>query len=109
MAGGGANSAVWAQIFADVLGRRIVVPAGCRVRAKGAAIVAGVGLGVFESYEAGVDATGCGCWCASTNPTGRRPPVYDDFFGVYRELREATINSWDRLQAAEYPRRAAAL
>ena len=28
MAGGGANSPVWAQIFADVLGRRIVVPAG---------------------------------------------------------------------------------
>ena len=105
MAGGGANSAVWAQIFADVLGRRIVVPAGSEFGAKGAAIVAGVGLGVFESYEAGVDATVE--IVREYEPDRSKTDVYDDFFGIYRELREATINSWDKLQAAT--RRAAAL
>jgi len=40
-------------------------------------------------------------------PDRSKTDVYDDFFGIYRELREATINSWDKLQAAT--RRAAAL
>ena len=54
MAGGGANSAVWAQLFADVLGRRIIIPAGTdeklpagirvtRVNNLGEAIIAGGG------------------------------------------------------------------
>jgi sugar (pentulose or hexulose) kinase len=105
MAGGGANSPVWAQIFADVLGRRIVVPAGSEFGAKGAAIVAGVGLGVFDSYEAGVDATVE--IVREYEPNRTNTAVYDDFFAVYRKLRQATIDSWDELQAAT--RKAAAL
>jgi len=105
MAGGGAASPVWAQIFADVLGRRVVVPAGSEYGAKGAAIVAGVGLGLFDSYEAGVDATVE--IVREYEPNSTNKAVYDDFFGIYRDLREATINSWDKLQAAT--RRAAAL
>ena len=70
-----------------------------------AAMVAGVGLGVFESYEAGVDATVE--IVREYEPDRSKTDVYDDFFGIYRELREATINSWDKLQAAT--RRAAAL
>ena len=105
MAGGGAASPVWAQIFADVLGRRVVVPSGSEYGARGAAIVAGVGLGLFDSYEAGVDATVE--IVREYEPISTNTAVYDDFFGIYRELREATINSWDKLQAAT--RRAAAL
>jgi sugar (pentulose or hexulose) kinase len=96
---------VWAQIFADVLGRKIVVPAGSEFGAKGAAIVAGVGLGVFESYEAGVDATVE--IVREYEPDRNKTTVYDDFFAIYREQREAAINSWDKLQAAT--RRASAL
>ena len=105
MAGGGANSPVWAQIFADVLGRQVVVPAGTEFGAKGAAIVAGVGLGVFDSYEAGVDATVE--IVREYEPDRAKTAVYDDFFAVYRDLRLSTINSWDKLQAAT--RKAAAL
>ena len=104
MAGGGANSPVWAQIFADVLGRRVVVPAGTEFGAKGAAIVAGVGLGVFDSYEAGADATVE--IVREYEPVAAKTAIYDDFFAIYRELRLATMNSWDKLQAAT--RRAAA-
>ena len=104
MAGGGANSPVWAQIFADVLGRRVVVPAGSEFGAKGAAIVAGVGLGLFDSYEAGVDATVE--IVREYEPNAKNTAIYDDFFAIYREIRQATINSWDKLSAAT--RRAAA-
>lgn len=91
MAGGGANSPVWAQVFADVLGRRIVVPAGSEFGAKGAAIVAGVGIGAFESYEAGVDATVE--IVREYEPNRTNTDVYDDFFAVYKKLREATITT----------------
>jgi xylulokinase/L-xylulokinase len=40
-------------------------------------------------------------------PDRAKTAIYDDFFGIYRELRVATLNSWDKLQAAT--RRAAAL
>ena len=79
MAGGGANSAVWSQIFADVLGRRIIIPAGTEFGAKGAAIVGGVGLGVFDSYEAGVDATVN--IVREYEPDRAKTDIYDDFFG----------------------------
>ncbi|WP_166441993.1 FGGY-family carbohydrate kinase [Nakamurella flava] len=98
MAGGGANSAVWAQIFADVLGRRIIIPAGTEFGAKGAAIVAGVGAGIFSSYAEGADATVN--IVREYEPDSRKTAIYDDFFGVYRSLRESTLSSWDALQAA---------
>jgi sugar (pentulose or hexulose) kinase len=105
MAGGGAASPVWAQIFADVLGRRVVVPAGSEYGAKGAALVAGVGLGLYDSYEAAADATVE--IVREYEPNARNKEAYDDFFAVYRALRQATLDSWDNLQAAT--RRVAAM
>ncbi|MET0862871.1 MAG: FGGY-family carbohydrate kinase [Nakamurella sp.] len=98
MAGGGANSAVWAQIFADVLGRRIIIPAGTEFGAKGAAIVAGVGVGAYESYGAGADATVN--IVREYEPNLKNTDIYNDFFEVYRDLRISTLSSWDKLQAA---------
>jgi sugar (pentulose or hexulose) kinase len=89
---------VWSQIFADVLGRRIVIPAGAEFGAKGAAIVGGVGLGVYDSYEAGADATVT--IAREYEPDPRHTGLYDEFFGVYQDLRAASVASWDRLQAA---------
>lgn len=105
MAGGGANSAVWCQIFADVLGRRIVVPAGTEFGAKGAAIVAGVGLGAYDSYAAGVDATVE--IVREYEPVASRTEIYDEYFAVYRDIRESTAREWDALQAVT--RKAAAV
>lgn len=104
MAGGGANSAVWCQIFADVLGRKIIVPAGTEFGAKGAAIAAGVGAGLYESYAAGVDATVN--IVREYEPDLAKTAIYDDFFAVYRDIRQSMMPVWDRLQAAT--RRAAA-
>lgn len=98
MAGGGANSTVWCQIFADVLGRTIEVPAGTEFGAKGAAIVAGVGAGVFESYEKGADAT---VRVRRTyEPDPDRAATYNRFFPIYRRTRQALMPLWDELQAA---------
>ncbi len=49
--GGGANSDLWCQIKADALGCRVVVVEETEQALKGAAILAGVGAGVFDDLE----------------------------------------------------------
>ncbi len=50
--GGGANSDLWCQIKADTLGCRVAVVEETEQALKGAAILAGVGAGVFDDLEA---------------------------------------------------------
>jgi xylulokinase len=55
--GGGARSALWSQIKADVSALPVSVPvAADHAGALGAAVVAGAGAGIFPSIEAGADA-----------------------------------------------------
>ena len=49
--GGSANSRIWTQIKADVTGRGIEVPYSDTATTLGAAILAGVGTGVYGSFE----------------------------------------------------------
>src|SRR5512143_3530908 len=44
-AGGGSRSELWCQIIADCLDAKVVVPEGSELGAKGAALLAGVGIG----------------------------------------------------------------
>jgi L-xylulokinase len=52
LAGGATQSALWCQIFADVLGRPVEVPRGVEIGALGAALCAGVGVGAWSSLSA---------------------------------------------------------
>ncbi len=52
--GGGSKSDAWVQTCADIFGRTFVRPAITEAGTLGAAIIAGVGSGVFPSFEAGV-------------------------------------------------------
>ena len=49
--GGSGKSPVWMQIKADVTGRRIEVAQAETAAARGAAVLAGLGTGVFNSPE----------------------------------------------------------
>ncbi|MDC7235478.1 MAG: xylulokinase [Spirochaetales bacterium] len=52
MTGGGARSRVWCQIFADIYNMTIRIPDNLEEATSiGAALTAGVGLGVYESFE----------------------------------------------------------
>jgi xylulokinase len=53
LVGGATRSSMWTQILADVIGVPLSVSAYTRWPALGAAILAGVGAGVFRSIEAG--------------------------------------------------------
>lgn len=49
--GGAANSHVWTQLKADVTGKEISVPYSGTATTLGAVILAGVGVGVYKSFE----------------------------------------------------------
>lgn len=51
LAGGAAKSAIWAQIFADVMGMTVEVSENFEVGALGAAICAAVAVGKYSSLE----------------------------------------------------------
>jgi xylulokinase len=56
VAGGGSKSEAWVQICADILGRPFARPVVTEAGALGAAILAGVGSGIFPDCKSGVDA-----------------------------------------------------
>ena len=85
--GGGARSDVWCQLKADVLGktlRRTFVP---DVAALGAAILAGVGSGVFAGLAPAV--RGLVGYEREFTPDPARAPHYAERFMRYRQLYEA--------------------
>lgn len=86
--GGPSKSATWCQILADVTGRQIVTVNAPEAAPFGDAILAGVGVGIFRSFED----------VARTNITRNRAFVpdshnhvlYQQMFQVYKELYERT-------------------
>jgi xylulokinase len=54
--GGGSKSDAWIQVCADILGRPFIRPVITEAGALGAAIIAGVGSGIFPNYQAAVQA-----------------------------------------------------
>jgi xylulokinase len=82
--GGGSKSDVWIQISADILGRPFVRPKINEAGVLGAAILAGVGCGVFPSLEAGV---GTMVQLDRTfDPDPKKQVLYDERFAKYQRL-----------------------
>jgi sugar (pentulose or hexulose) kinase len=108
LSGGGAKSAFWSQMIADCTGCRVVVPPGSEFGARGAALLAAVGLGWYADVTTAVAQTrGLSDSPASTaaNPGQIHAPrvflpreemtaVYDRLYAVYRSLQHDLLPSW---------------
>ncbi|MDQ3691700.1 MAG: carbohydrate kinase, partial [Chloroflexota bacterium] len=92
LSGGGARSELWTQIIADVTGCTIEVPAGEEFGAKGAALLAGVGIGWYPSIVEA--ATAHVAIAREYAPDAERAHLYDQVFEVYQDLRERLIPFW---------------
>ena len=85
--GGSAASEIWCQIKADVTGVSLLVPDSDSSAVTGAAILAGLGIGMFVSEEAAVS--------AFVHTRRRHTPepeaheMYRQGFSLYRKLYEA--------------------
>lgn len=82
--GGGAKSAFWRQIQADVLGKKVVTMAADEGPAFGVALLAAVGAGEFknigEACKATLKTTG------ETKPNAKARRQYDKAFPIYQQL-----------------------
>jgi xylulokinase len=84
VSGGGARSAIWRQILADVLGNELVTINTTEGAAYGAALLAGVGAGIWSDVDAA---------CATairitghTTPQSDAVQHYDRVYAQYRQL-----------------------
>ena len=84
--GGSANSLVWTQLKADITGRRIEVPASDTATTLGAALLAGVGTGMYASFEEAAARTVA--VKRAHEPNAALKVVYDEGYRRYRELYE---------------------
>ena len=97
--GGGTRSAVWQQIKADVTGKRVEMPEVDEATVLGAALLAGVGIGVFPDLETASRAT----YRARTvyTPNAEAHERYGAFFRVYEQLYRTLAPLNDALGALE--------
>ena len=82
--GGSANSLLWTQIKADVTGKEILVPSSDTATTLGAVILAGVGIGMYKSFEEAVDKTVEIKRSHKPDPAHRE--VYDRNYETYLKL-----------------------
>jgi xylulokinase len=93
--GGGARSALWRQLQADVYGVPIHRTTADEGPAHGAALLAGVAAGVYRDVEEA---------CSTvrlreevTEPDAGRTTIYEEYYEVYRSLYPATRSAMHSL------------
>jgi xylulokinase len=95
--GGGAKSPLWRQILADVFNSEIVLTNVTEGAAFGAALLAGVGAGVYEDVREACART---IRVTDSVEPGANVSVYEDYYPTYRELYPALAPLFKRVSAA---------
>lgn len=93
--GGGARSPLWRQILADVFDTEVVTMTVTEGAAYGAALLAGVGAGVFRTVDDACEQTVR--VLTRVEPSPRTRAVYDSHYNTYRDLYPALRTTFDRL------------
>lgn len=87
--GGCANSALWMQIKSDITGKSLAVPFSDTATTLGAAILAGVGVGMYDDFEDAV---------AQTVKITRRYEPNKENYGVYQKNYKTYIALYENLK-----------
>jgi L-xylulokinase len=91
LAGGVVASPPWIQLFADILGLDIEVPAHRQLGALGAAMTAAIGVNAVPGYPEA--AAGMTSLARVVSPRPELAELYTRRYGTYKELRERAIDS----------------
>ena len=95
LTGGGSSSPLLAQLFADVLGVAIDIPESQEASALGAALCAGVSVGVFASLS---DAAARACRVQRRHePDATRHAQLDESYALWTQLAAAVEPLWPAL------------
>jgi len=95
--GGGARSALWRQMQADIYGAEVVTINVAEGPAFGAAILAGVGAKVYNSIGEATDAIVK--ITSRTQPIEDNIKVYEEYYQIYRSLYPALKPEFDKVSA----------
>lgn len=94
VSGGGARSPLWRQILADVLNAELATTDSVEGAVYGAALLAGVGTGVFASVETAAETT---IRAVDTVTPGPDAEVYERYYARYRALYPALAPEFGKL------------
>lgn len=91
--GGSANSLLWTQIKSDITGKPIIVPNSDTATTLGAAILAGVGIGMYGSFREAVDATITVKREHQPDPANKEiyDRTYHTYLRLYEELKDMMV------------------
>lgn len=93
--GGGAKSALWRQIMADIYNKRILKPRLLQeATSLGAAIAGGVGVGLFENYHA---AEAMVQIVDTQDPNPSAHASYEQLYGVFQSAYTALVPVFEEL------------
>jgi xylulokinase len=93
--GGGAKDPLWAQIVCDVMGTTVTLPAHSDA-SSGAAMIAGVGVGVFSSEREAVRQ--CVQPAAELSPRAAEADAYSRLFVKYRKIHDVLAEVYHDVQ-----------
>lgn len=96
--GGQARSSAWCRIKADATGQRVAVPEVTEAPVLGAALIAGVGMGVFPDYAVGADRMVRIRTAFEIDEENHAR--YQNLYRIYRDLYPALQPLYVRLNAA---------
>jgi xylulokinase len=97
--GGGARSALWRQMQADIFGHPVTLMRAEEGPAFGAALLAGVGAGLYPDVAVAVATAVRTSDAVEPQPTSQR--MYDELYGVYRTLYAALTPAYKALAKVE--------
>jgi xylulokinase len=95
--GGPSKSDLWCQIMADVMNKTIVVVNAPEAAPFGDAILAGVGTGVFESFEDVAEKFITRV--KNYEPIEKNHRMYEEMFKVYQGIYSSTIELFEQLDS----------
>ena len=98
VSGGGSKSPIWCQIISDCVGSKIKVPSGADAGSRGAAINAGVAIGVFKDHGEGVSKMVN--ISKELRPDPQNMQKYDRIFEIYSHLISASWPIWEEISKA---------
>ncbi len=95
LAGGGSRSLVWSQMFADMIQVPIEITDGNELGARGAALSAGIGAGIYKNYAEAVQAA---VFVVRTHePVPANTRVYLARYTEYERLIRVMQEPWEFL------------
>lgn len=95
LAGGGSRSSVWSQMFADTIQVPMEISDGNEFGARGAALSAGIGAGIYNNYAEAVQEAVSIVRIHEPNPANT--PFYLARYAEYQRLAKVMQAPWEAL------------